>query len=192
MSKFTILDDFYFSNDSNKINKNISFNPIQQIRNDVSNIFKDFILVKTNQFDDYSIYKAKVDCLLCVGGIRYIVAIVKNDNNIIGSHIPIQNLNWIVFQTRYTNKEDELKNINIPAKTYSVPKNTCLNDKIKKWIDINNTNRDKNLEPKVIYKPENLPLTVELLKMKDSDSFSDSGTVLSALELFQTILILED
>jgi hypothetical protein len=85
-----------------------------------------------------------------------------------------------------------LKNINIPAKTYSVPKNTCLNDKIKKWIDINNTNRDKNLEPKVIYKPENLPLTVELLKMKDSDSFSDSGTVLSALELFQTILILED
>ena len=189
MSKFTILDDFYFSNDSK--HKNISFNPIQQIRNDISNIFKDFILVKTNQFDDYSVYKAKVDCLLCVGGIRYIVAIVKNDNNIIGSHIPIQNLNWIVFQTRYTNKEDELKNINIPAKTYSVPKNTSLNDKIKKWIDINNVN-NKNLEQKVIYKPENLPLTVELLKMKDSDSFSDSGTVLSALELFQTILILEE
>ena len=189
MSKFTILDDFHFSNNSPKRDKNISFNPVQQIRNDISNIFKDFILVKTNQFDDYSVYKAKVDCLLCVGGIRYIVAIVKNDNNIIGSHIPIENLNWIVFQTRYTNKEEELKNINIPAKIYNVPKNICLNDKIKKWIDINN---NKSLEPKVIYKPENLPLTVELLKMKESDSFSDCGTVLSALELFQTILILEE
>lgn len=193
MSKFTILDDFNFNPkplvDSSSLSQINQFNSRKQIQNDISRMFQDFIMVKTNQYDTYGVYKAKVDCMLCVGGTRYIVAIVNGDNEILGVKKALSNLNWSVFQTRYSNNDNELKFISIPPKEYVECKDTCLNDKITKWIEVNKTD---NIQAKSIYKPDNLPLSVEILHMKDSDSFAQNGTVLSALKLFQTIIILDD
>jgi hypothetical protein len=189
-SKFTILEDFNFGPTPSKQNDLSQYDPKDQIRKDVSNLFKDFIMVKTNQYDSFGVYKAKVDCMLCVGGTRYIVAIVENDNEMVGSKRPLKDLHWNVFQTRYSDNYDELRGISLPARSYQVPSQTSsINDKIKKWFEVRGS---ENKQGKTVYKPESVPVLIEILHLKESDSFADKGTILSSLELFQTILIIEN
>jgi hypothetical protein len=43
----------------------------------------------------------------------------------------------------------------------------------------------------MVYNTSNLPLKVEILKLNEDDTFSEEGSIMSALEVFQTIITLE-
>ena len=49
----------------------------------------------------------------------------------------------------------------------------------------------KETNTKMIYSTSNLPLKVEILKINEDDTFSEEGSVLSALEVFQTVVTIE-
>lgn len=171
--KFSILDDVFEE-------KNVKQTDIKSdIYDAVNAIFKDFKMIKTNIITNYSVYKSKVETFIS-SGQRYIVAIVENCDDPIGTLKPLTELKWISFQTRFTEKESEVKNL--PIKKYNLQKNSILNDKIEKWAEISD---------KTIYKCENLPLRIEIIHIKKDDTFAEKGTIIAAMELFQTILILE-
>ena len=61
-------------------------------------------------------------------------------------------------------------------------RNTILFDKIKVAHEYEN---------KWVYVPDHLPLTVDVMLTKADENFAQEGTVVSALELFQTVINLE-
>ena len=144
----------------------------------INQYYKDFILTKTNVFGEYSVYKAIVECLLCTG-YRYIVAIVKNVNEPLGTQRYIHTLNWISFQTRFTDNEKEILNYNIRTFPFKKPEKTILDDAIRVSRKSKNAN---------IYYADNLPVQVEILKDNEYEDISDLGKISSALELYSTIL----
>ena len=179
MNKFTILDDvFEKSNISNDIK---NFDPKNNIRKTFSKLFSGFLMTKVSSKDIYSIYKARVDCMTC-DDYKYIVVIVKNDNNNIGDVVPLSLLNWDVFQTRRTNSEIEFKNFGMISQGYLIKRDNILEERITKFME---------LEDKTLYRSENLPIKIEVVHIKKDDIFSDKGTLIAVLELYQTIIILE-
>ena len=138
--------------------------------------FQGFVLTKIRVFNNYSVYKAIAQCLLCDGGVRFIVAIVPNDMNRIGAKVPLSSLRWDSFQTRFQEDDSEIKQFNI--QTFAYNRLSCLTDKIRLLRQTTNSN---------MYQCDVLPLQVEVLREKE-DYYADTGTVGSALELFNTIV----
>lgn len=186
-AKFTVIDDVfgdispptqYTSNNSNNKTQSSSYNVKLEIYKAITDIYKSFQMTKTSQFDSFGVYKARVECYVC-SDIRYIVAVVENDNDPIGTIKPLTELNWISFQTRMTKDQNEFKRFNMFARTYTLPPKSILNDRIKK---IGETRE------KTVYETENLPLNVEILHISENDTFTDKGTIIAALELYQTVI----
>lgn len=181
-SKFTIIDDSFISSSdtgvSDKTQLPTTYNTKTEIYKAINNIYKSFQMTKTNQFENYGVYKARVECYICSDN-RYIVAIVENDNDSIGTVKPLTELNWISFQTRIIKTIDEFKRFNMFPKSYSLPTKSILNDKI---IKIGET------KEKSVYQTENLPLDVEILHLNENETFQDKGTVIAALEMYQTVI----
>ena len=153
------------------------------IRQKINNVFSNFLMTKVEQFNEYGIYKALVDALT-TGDSKYIVAVVPNDNLQIGSERLLSSLNWVCFQTRTTdNVRREFNNIEVYPQSYFINSSNNVADPVK-LVDEKRTH--------FLYRPDNLPLKIEVLKLSGSDNFASRGTVLSALELYQTILTIEN
>lgn len=147
----------------------------------INEYFKDFIMTKTAIYGEYSVYQSIVQCLLCIG-TRYIVAIVKDDQAPISTRKPLYTLNWVSFQTRFTEKPEELTKYGIGSFTVIPPNETILEDVIR----LNRRTTKSN-----IYYCDNLPLQVEVLRDEEDetkDDLSEVGRLTSALELYSTIL----
>jgi len=123
-----------------------------------------------NTNNNFSVYYAKVGCLLCVDN-RYIVCIVANDNHPIGNQKLLSQLPWISFQTREIEdmpmklKSQEIKNTN----------STLLKDKITLKY---------RLKDRYVYYAEKNPVKVELLFSENENIFSETGTLQSALDTY--------
>ena len=153
------------------------------IRQKINNVYANFLMTKVEQFNEYGIYKALVDSLTS-GDAKYVVAVVPNDNLQIGSQRLLTSLHWICFQTRTTdNIRNEFNNIEVYPQSYYISSSNNITDPIR-LIDEKRTH--------FLYRPDNLPLKIEVLKLSGTDNFSTRGTVLSALELYQTILTIEN
>lgn len=185
--KFTVIDESVL--DESKNNKipnsfpsstpnNNNFNIRSQIYQAISNIYKNFLMTKTNQYENFGVYKALCESYVH-SDIRYIVAIVPNDNNPVGISIPLSELNWISFQTRMTKNSKEFKSFDMSPRTYTLPNKSILHDKITRVLET---------KEKTVYSTENLPISIEIIHIKEDDTFTDKGTVIAALELFQTVL----
>jgi hypothetical protein len=189
---YTIIDDGAFSTATSlnievktpvKSNiKNRSGN-IVDVRNAIAELFDGFIMTKTQQFQTFGIYKASVESQ-SGNEQKYIVAIIPNDQQyIIGSNFYLKDLNWVNFQSRSTDDTlNEFANYNLKPQQYSIKKDNILFDKIKLGGE---------LETKHIYIPDNLPITVELILKKSDQTFAQEGTVISAIQLFQTVISLD-
>lgn len=149
-----------------------------KVYNAVLKYFPGFQLVKSGNHNGYGIYKALVKCLLCTG-VRYIVAIVKNDPYSLGTILPLSQIKWESFQTRFAEDDRDFRQFTYESFNYEKPQETILDDRIKV------VSRHKMSQ---IYQCDNLPLQVEILKNKEHEDLSDYGTVSGALELFQTVL----
>ena len=192
---YTIIDDSAISVGTgvgtgdktpvSKVNSNIKNRTgnIVDVRNAIAELFDGFIMTKTQQFQSFGIYKASVESQ-SGNEQKYIVVIIPNDQQyIVGSNFYLKDLNWINFQSRSTDDTlNEFANYNLKPQQYSIKKENILFDKIKLGGE---------LETKHIYIPDNLPITVELILKKSDQTFAQEGTVISAIQLFQTVISLD-
>ena len=153
-----------------------------QIYNAIIDYFPGFIMCKTAIHGNMSVYKGFIQCLLCDGS-RYIVAIVPGDTSPIGSKKPLYTLAWIAFQTRFVENDKDQQEFGISAHQYSRPDKTILNDVIR---------LSRKTQAAMLYTCDNLPLQVEILKVKEDEDINETGTVAGALELFQSVISFTD
>lgn len=150
-----------------------------KVYNAVLQYFPGYVMTKTAQHGAYAIYKAIVQCLLC-NGVRYAVAIVEESATNIGGKKNLSELAWESFQTRYSEDDKEAVKFQIETFAYGHPEgNSILDDTIR----LNRETKDS-----FKYTCDNLPLSVELLKMKEDENMAETGTVASALETFSCVL----
>jgi hypothetical protein len=190
--KYTVIDDNAFEeqksshvtkfnnnqNNTSSSTVNNTFSIRSQLYQAIADIYKNFILTKTNQYENFGVYKALIDSNI-YSDIRYIVAIVENDNRPIGSEVPLSELNWVSFQTRMTKNGKEFKQFNMKAKNYTLPNRSILHDRITKILET---------KEKSVYSTDNLPISLEIVHSTENDVFTDKGTVVAALELYQTVI----
>jgi hypothetical protein len=189
--QFTIIDDSVLEDKTNKpttsdLTRNGS---LQDVRDAVANLFQNFIMTKTHQQSHhgvyYGIYKAAVDSLSGTGQ-KYIVAIVPNDQNIrMGSEFLLKTLPWISFQSRVTEQPlQEFAGFRLKPQPYQnqISRTNILFDRIKFAA---------NMDGKHIYIPDHLPLRVEILLKHAEQTFAQEAAVVSAIQLFQTLVILD-
>ena len=134
-------------------------------------------MTKQKEFSNFSVYYAKVGCLLCVEN-RYLVAIVKSDDKIIGYSTQLSNLDWDSFQTRTFDKILTIDNLKIQQLHASTSPN-ILSSRITKISETND---------KTIYTSYEIPVQIELIKDDETDNHSDNGTIKSALDTFYCVV----
>jgi hypothetical protein len=165
-------------------------NPVDEksyIRKAFSELYKGVIMTKTSEWNQepygvYGIYKARLNSYT-MGDMNIIIAIVPEDDLPLGTRKLIDSLEWVSFQTRVmTNVKKDLNGFNLQMQNYMIKGDSILNDRIKAI---------KETHTKMIYNTSNLPLKVEILKLNEDDTFSEEGSIMSALEVFQTIITLE-
>lgn len=185
----TMIEDVISNNfapsNRNNVNSN-RYNPssiTDMIRQKINSMYSNFIMTKVGQYENYGIYKALVDSYTA-GPSKYIVAIVPNDVTPLGGKKPLSALKWDSFQTRTTTSLlKEFNNIEVHPQAYRITQENNISDNIN-LIDERRSH--------YIYVAENLPLKIEILKIKPEDVFSSKGTVTSALELYQTVVTIEN
>jgi hypothetical protein len=166
---------------------NSRFDPKDNVRKAVADIYNGVIMTKTNQWEKepygkYGIYKARLNSYTS-SDCNIIIAIVPDDVNLLGTNKLIDSLEWVSFQTReMTNSKKDLNGFNLSFQNYMIKNDSILHDRIKCVSET---------PTKYIYRAENLPLKVELLKLKEDSQFASEGTVWSALEVFSTIISFE-
>lgn len=139
-----------------------------------SSYFNDPTMTKIKNIDNYSVYVAKLHSLLIIE-FRYIIAIIYKDNKNIGYTTKLSNLHWETLQTR-TLPEDH----KIAFHTYIPSRVPYLDHKIKL------IHQD---ETQYKYRTENLPVIVTLLpKTKGHLEYNKEGTIINAIETYQTII----
>ena len=142
-----------------------------------TNYFNNPIMIKTKNEEQYSVYVCKLYCLLnkeC----RYIIVFTKIDTNPIGVELPLKLLEWVSLQTR-TLPSDEYNNIK--SHGYIPKEMGPLLAKI---------NRVKITDEASTYKCDDYPIIITLLhtRSKTSLTYQNRGTVIAALETWETIV----
>ncbi len=125
----------------------------------------------------YSLYYAKIGCLLCIED-RYIICVIEEDPYPIGHQEYLSNLSWVSFQTRTITQPPDNLNLRI-QESKSKGLNFIVNDKILLQEKTND---------KCIYLSQTLPLKVELLFTEHDDSYASTGTIQSALDTYNCVL----
>ena len=166
---------------------NSNFDPKAEVRKAFADIYNGVIMTKTNQWEKepygtYGIYKARLNSYTSSDN-NIIIAIVEDDVNPLGTNKLIDSLPWVSFQTReMTNSKKDLNGFNLTSQSYMIKNDSSLHDKISLISET---------PTKYIYRAENLPLKVEILKLKEDTQFSSKGTIWSALEVFSTLVSFE-
>jgi hypothetical protein len=142
------------------------------------NFFNNPNMIKIKDVDKFSMYMIKNYCLLSKE-CRYIVTLIPKDVNPIGNKKKLSELRWVSFQTRTLDAEHDL-----PPHSYNPTRGGELD------VDIIRVKSDKKSST---YKCNKFPFTVTLLHTKNIENeYVEKGTVVTALETFQTIIALEN
>jgi hypothetical protein len=111
---------------------------------------------------------------------RYIVALILKDNQDIGYKQNLNNLRWVSFQTRTLDADHH----DLPPHSYNPVRGGPLDIEIV---------RIKSDEKASTYSCKKFPFTVTLLHTKNNlNEYTEKGTVVTALETFQTIVALKN
>ena len=132
-------------------------------------------LTKIKNVNTFTMYMTKIHAMLG-NAFRYLIVFVPRDVNSFGTTKHMSDLDWVSLQTRTL--EDHHK---LPSHSYQVRKTPELSQKIT--IDTQN-------EQQSTYNAEKFPLTITLLHTRKNNSYQyqPTGTIVSALETFQTII----
>jgi len=135
-------------------------------------------MTKIKNVSSCSVYMTKVYCLL-VREHKYIIVFVNEDFEPIKSTKKMSELPWISLQTRMLSD-----NHNIPMHSYQPKSRGPLSKKIS---------RTETLHTISTYKCDDFPITVTLLHKKEGDGteYQPSGTIVSAIETYRTIITID-
>ena len=148
-------------------------------KNDVYEAFYDYyanpIMTKIKNVEIYSMYMCKIHAMLG-NAYRYIIIFVNKDTEEIGYKKYLKDCEWVSLQSRTLEEHHKL-----PTHTYNIKKTRELNQKI---------HITKRTEKESTYKCDLFPLTVTMLNTRKNNmyQYQPSGTIVSALETFQTII----
>jgi len=142
-----------------------------------SDYFNHPTMHKIKDVNGHSMYMAKTYCLLS-NECRYIVAFTKQDRLPPGSEQALRALPWVSLQTRTLADKHEL-----PSHDYQPTRSSPLNKTITR------VSRTRDVS---VYSCEEFPLTVTLLHKEPNlpMEYQDKGTIITALETYQTIVTL--
>jgi hypothetical protein len=137
--------------------------------------FNNPTITKIKDVNDYSVYMTRIYALLG-NAYRYLILFITKNNNEIGEEMKMSECEWIVLQTRTLDDFHKL----VPHK-YTSRRYEPLNKKMVL------ENRDEN---KTIYNVEEFPISVTLLNTRKNNiyQYNKTGTIISALETYQTII----
>ena len=156
------------------------YNPEHEnIYNYFINYYNNPILTKIKDSNEFSIYATKTMCMLSTE-CRYLIVIVYNNDSPIGSKEDLENLKWISFQTRTLQDHH-----NCGSHSYIPVKEGPLMD---------NINRTSVSDNSCVYEAETIPIIVTLLftKRNDANVYQVKGTIIHALETYNTIVTLKE
>ena len=132
-------------------------------------------MTKIKDVENYSVYMTKTYCLLS-NECRYIIVFVNIDSMPTYTQERLINLKWHSLQTRTLPEQHSL-----PSHNYQPRRLSSLNVVIRR----------EKIDPEAsTYVCDNLPITVTLLHTKNggSNDYQNQGTIISALETYQTII----
>ena len=135
------------------------------------------ILIKIDTANGYSMYVGRIQCLLAIEK-RYLIVYLPEDSQPMGTLRSLAEMNWVNLQARTLESQ--------------FPNATLIQYEPKRLpgldVPIFLTKREND---ETTYKPmgDDLPLVITMLTPKKlSYNYQDKGTIVSALETFQTIL----
>jgi len=124
----------------------------------------------------FSIYMCKIQCML-MNEHRYLIAFVNIDSNPTNTSVRLNELGWISFLTQTITD-----NHNIPFHNYQARNGGLLNSIIT---------RIRMDDKCSTYSCDDYPITVTLSNKKSGNSaYQDKGTIVAALETYQTVITL--
>ena len=150
---------------------------LDSMYNAFTSYFNNPVLTKIKNVNEFSVYMAKTYCLLSKE-CRYIIVFIPNDGMRIGNRESLDNMRWVSIQTRTLEDKHELE-----------PHGYTAEAKGELMAPIN---RIKTTEEASTYYCNKFPLTVTLLNVKNApNSYQDKGTIIAALETWETIICLQ-
>lgn len=137
--------------------------------------FNNPTMTKIKNVSDYTVYMTKIHSMLG-NAFRYLIVFVIRDTNLTGTEKRLSELDWMSLQTRTLEDQHELT-----PHSYAVRKTPELS----KIIRI----KDQD-EKQSTYTVDEYPLLVTLLHTRKNNTYQYQpiGTIVSALETFQTII----
>lgn len=150
----------------------------------IQNYFENPLFIKIKNEPDHSVYVCSIHTLLS-NIIRYIVCIVPRDVFFIGDTQPLSNLKWVVLQTRTVKRnENEIKElVSAPKHRYDPKRGAPFNEFI---------HRVETTPSVDVYEARSggvfAPVRISLLKNDVSDTYPSTGTIISAMETYNTML----
>ena len=152
------------------------------LREAIAKVYNSAPMLKTKQVGAYSVYNCPVENMTN-GPFKYLVAVVPNHEYVpLGSFFSLASLPWVSFQTRNTEYPAQIFGSTRPNTVkYHPPsdRNNPLYDKIKQILE------EKH---RFVYVADSLPIKVELLKARESETAAQTSTIMSALEAFNTVI----
>jgi hypothetical protein len=135
--------------------------------------FKNPVMTKIKDQENYSMWACKIYGLLSKEH-RYVIVFTDKDLHPVSSEQPLENLLWINLQTRTLNE-----NLNCKVHSYIPSNDTPLRKTITKVAVTNATSS---------YSCADFPLSIVLFHTakKDKNSYQNQGTVVAALETYET------
>jgi hypothetical protein len=140
----------------------------------------------------YSIYYAKLECMLLCNDKRYLIAIIPYDMTIGGTECKLSDLKWISFQTitfikdpifkikRLSEVGEYMVDLELKGQNYNVNNNEIT----KNIIEIEKRQDDKN----IYIVPKYPLLQISLFTTTGKNEYANKTTIASALETFNCVL----
>lgn len=138
-----------------------------------ANYFENPKMYKIKDIGTYSMYMSKIHALLGVE-FRYLIVFVPKNDLPTKDEKFLAQLDWISLQTRTLTDEH-----NLPYHSYTPRRMPEIDKKI--WLK--GTDQQQS-----VYNVEELPLQITLLPRSKSMEYNPSGTIVSALETYQTLV----
>jgi hypothetical protein len=130
--------------------------------------------------NNYSMYMVEIYSMLGIEK-RYLIAFVREDGEMLGQKKRLSELSWDSLQTR-TFPEIEYSSEQVGIHTYNPRRLPELNYKI--------TLQYKD-DAQYVYTVEKLPIQITLLPKSKHLDYSKNGTIITALETYQTLVNLK-
>ena len=143
----------------------------------IVDIYNNPELTKTKEENGNSTYMTSTVCML-INECRYLIAIVKNDTNLIGTKKKLDEIEWDNFQTR-----------TLKGKFDCSVYDKSINRNIRIGLKLLNRNEDYT---QYISNDNNFKVSLLHTKKNNLYEYPNEGDVLSALEMYQTVVTLNE